>query len=163
MGSLSRGSAALHPGLRPVAAPRLRPGSARAGRMEIPFRRLKRYPSIPRPPSTPPGPLRAGWDLRVSVIAADPASEFEEHGGRMLVGGDGVAESEEAEVLEGVVEFVEAGVAGVPVFVALGEEVGGEGAEAEEVIAAVHDITISLAGSLPMRTFITRPKRSERS
>lgn len=59
--------------------------------------------------------------------------------GGVFVGGDGVAECEEAEVLEEVVEFVEGGVAGFPVSIACAKGDGVEGGEAEEVVAAVLD------------------------
>ena len=73
------------------------------------------------------------------VIAADPASEFEEHGCAVFVGWDGGAESEEPEVLEAVVERVKLGIAFEPRFVALREKVGSECAKAQQVIASVHD------------------------
>ena len=47
--------------------------------------------------------------FRVRVVAADPAAEFQEHRGAVLVGGHGRAECEEAEILQEVVEFVNAG------------------------------------------------------
>jgi len=74
----------------------------------------------------------------VRVVALEPAAVLQEHRGGVLVGGHGRAEGEEAEVLEQVVEFVERRIATFPEFVTLREEVRGESAQAQQVIAAVH-------------------------
>lgn len=58
---------------------------------------------------------------------------MEECGGRVLVGRGGRAERDVAEVPEGVGEGLVARVAPFPEAVALGELLGGESGEAEEV------------------------------
>lgn len=73
------------------------------------------------------------------VIAADPTSEFQEHGCAVFVGGDGCAEGEEPEVLEAIVQRVKRGIAIEPCFVALREHVGSECAKAQQVIASIHN------------------------
>lgn len=60
-------------------------------------------------------------------------------GGRVFVGGDGRAKAYEAEVLEEVIEHERAGVSLFPPGVSFGEEVGGKGAEAKEVVRSVED------------------------
>ena len=57
--------------------------------------------------------------------------------GVVAVGGDRRAEREGAEVLQQVVELVEAAVAGGPPAVALGERLGRERREPEQVVGAV--------------------------
>src|SRR5208283_998340 len=72
------------------------------------------------------------------VVADEPAAELQELGSAVLVGGDRGAECEVTEVLQQVVELIEARVALKQVTVTQGEVVGGEGGEAEQVIGAVH-------------------------
>ena len=57
----------------------------------------------------------------------------------MFVSGDGCAESETAEVLQNIVQFVETRLAFQPIMIAQGEKIGREGREAEQVVGAVHD------------------------
>ena len=69
----------------------------------------------------------------------DAFGDLEEGGGGVFVGGDGGAEGDVAEVLEGVGEGEVVGVVGCPEAVALGEFFGGEGGETEEIVGAVFD------------------------
>ncbi|NCX98463.1 MAG: hypothetical protein EBX35_07780 [Planctomycetia bacterium] len=71
------------------------------------------------------------------LVAAEEAAQVERLGHRVLVGRHGRAEGEVAQGLEGVVEFVEPGVAGRPPGVALCERLGPGGRKAEQPVAAI--------------------------
>ena len=76
--------------------------------------------------------------IRVRRVRLDPAAQLQELRRAVLVGGHGRAEGEEAQILQQVVQFVESGIARCPQRIAPGEQVGREGAQAEQIIAAVH-------------------------
>ena len=82
-------------------------------------------------------PVGAGGALGVWVGSRDATEVVLEDGAGMLVGRDGCAEADVAEVLQGVGEFVVGGVVAFPVAVALGELLGAKGGESEKVVGAV--------------------------
>ena len=81
----------------------------------------------------------AGWALWMCIVAREPSAKFEELGGGMFVGWHGITESNEAQILQDVVQFVKTRVAFKPEFVSQGEVIGCEGGDAKQIIRAVHD------------------------
>ena len=73
------------------------------------------------------------------VVRRGPPPQLEELGRVVSVAGHGRTERELAEVLQQVVEVMEAGVALGPHRVACREEIRGKGRQPEQVVAAVHD------------------------
>ena len=73
------------------------------------------------------------------AVGGDPAPGVQHDGGVVAVGGNGGAERVEPEVLQQVVELAERRVARRPPAVALGEGVGRERRQPEQVVGAVAD------------------------
>src|SRR5258706_2677067 len=81
-------------------------------------------------------PLDAFW---MSIVRRNPTSKFQKLRRTVLVRGHRRSEREEAEILQDIVQLEERRIAGFPETIALGEQVRSKGAQADQVVAAVHD------------------------